>query len=75
MYLRICGSLKSAKSNWVRKSQLRKSQITKNTVYGLQTANFQIRKLSHLRNSEHLTNYLTLQICGFALSLESLPPP
>jgi hypothetical protein len=28
MHLLICGSLKSAKSNWVRKSQIRKSQKT-----------------------------------------------
>jgi hypothetical protein len=38
MYFRICGSLKSAKKNWVRKQQIRKSQ----KIYGPQIANPQI---------------------------------
>ncbi len=38
MFLRICGSFKSAKNNWARKSQICKSQ----KVYGPQIANPQI---------------------------------
>ncbi len=46
MYLQICGSFKSAKSNWVRKSeilkipQLRKVSKSKNTL---------VRKFAELR--------------------------
>ncbi len=48
MYLRIFGSFKSAKNNWVRKSQIRKSQIRKSQIrksqkiYGPHMANPQI---------------------------------
>jgi hypothetical protein len=38
MYLRICRSFKSAKDNWVRKSQIRKSQ----KIYDPQIANTKI---------------------------------
>jgi len=41
MYLRICGSFKSATNNWIRKSEIRKSQ-----KYIVRKS--QIRKLSHL---------------------------
>jgi hypothetical protein len=49
MYRRICGSFKSAKNNWVRKSQILKSQ-----KYMFRKS--QIRKLLHLRK---VRRYLT----------------
>jgi hypothetical protein len=39
MYLLICGSFKSAKNNWVHKSQIAK-------IYGLQIANPQISTMA-----------------------------
>ncbi len=53
MYLRICGSFKSAKNNWVRKSQIRKSQ----KMYGPQIAN---------RKSQIATFAESPQIINFA---------
>jgi hypothetical protein len=52
MYFRICGSCKSKKNNWVRKSQIRKLQI----MYGPQILKI---KSAHLRTT-HLWYFLII---------------
>ena len=73
MYFRICGSFKSAKKNWVRKSQTtNKPHITKK----IGVCKWQIRKVPcfkkvhkvpHLRKVHNLTNYLSPKFFGFAI--------
>jgi hypothetical protein len=47
MYLRICGSFKSEKNNWGRKSQIGKWQLCKLQKYMVRKS--RIRKLARLR--------------------------